>query len=65
LASAPRFLDRKYSKRLPKNWSATSLKANVGPWNSSRIFVEPTFLTGVTSVEEEEEEEGEEGEEGW
>lgn len=29
---------RKYSKRLPTNWRATSLKAKVGPWKSSRIW---------------------------
>ena len=32
-------VERKYSKKLPSIWSATSLKANVGPWNSSWFVV--------------------------
>ena len=30
-------VERKYSKKLPSIWRATSLKAKVGPWNSSCI----------------------------
>lgn len=36
---------RKYSKRLPRNWSATSLNANVGPWKSSRMYSWAESLT--------------------
>ena len=28
-------VERKYSKKFPSIWRATSLKANVGPWNNS------------------------------
>jgi hypothetical protein len=28
-------VERKYSKKLPSIWRATSLNAKVGPWNSS------------------------------
>ena len=31
-------VERKYSKKLPSIWRATSLKANVGPWNNSCAF---------------------------
>ena len=30
-------VERKYSKKLPSIWSATSLKAKVGPWNNSCV----------------------------
>ena len=42
---------RKYSKRLPSSCSATSLKANVGPWNSSSTYrFACSCVTGVTSA---------------
>ena len=37
-----------YSNRLPSSCRATSLKASVGPWNSSRMYRSPTGRTGVT-----------------
>lgn len=50
----PLFLrTRKYSKRLPRNCSATSLKANVGPWKSSSkcmFFFSSSVTVGVTSL---------------
>ena len=41
---------KKYSNRFPKNCNATSLKANVGPWNNSRTQNSESFLQGVTSI---------------
>ena len=48
LSSCPR-LPRMYSKRLPRNWSATSLNARVGPWKSSIRWMGPTGRTGTGS----------------
>eukprot|EP00967_Tisochrysis_lutea_P077079 scaffold104562_cov26-Tisochrysis_lutea.AAC.2 len=49
--SACRFMSR-CSKRLPKNWSATSLKAYVGPWcSSSTCIPSGSVSTGVTALE--------------
>jgi hypothetical protein len=31
-------VERKYSKKLPSIWRATSLKAKVGPWNNSYTY---------------------------
>jgi len=43
--------ERRCSKRLPRNWSATSLNANVGPWNSSSVCIPSVIGTvGVTSA---------------
>ena len=40
-ANRPSFdpVDKKYSKKLPSICNATSLNANVGPWNSSCVCV--------------------------
>ena len=43
-------LSRKNSKRFPSSCSATSLKANVGPWKSSSTNkLSFSFFKGVTS----------------
>jgi len=44
-------LSRKNSRRFPRNWSATSLKAKVGPWNSSSrciFLLSSNVIVGVT-----------------
>ena len=40
---------RVYSKKLLRNWRAMSLKARVGPWNSSRTYTGPTGQAGAIS----------------
>ena len=44
-------LAKQYSNTFPKNCNATSLKANVGPCQSSKTHsLSPTFLNGVVSA---------------
>jgi len=45
--------NRKYSNKLPKNCNATSLKANVGPWNNSskcKFLLPSTVMIGLISL---------------
>ena len=52
---APRIVIRRparasaYSNSSPRSWSAMSLNARVGPWNSSRIWIGPTLHAGAIS----------------